>query len=187
MRFISTDTLVFYYLIHKDLLTDENLYGRSFQFPSQCNLCQTHAETADHVFFYCEYVTSIWNWFSNILALPYIISCHLDCWKTIDRMWYPQGQAVITTGVWCIISKIPMARKHVQIWAYQHSLKKSALSQLSHLWERIVGNNYNKVAGSSITEFSILKSFSINIHPLKSRRSIDVLWKPPLQVGSNVT
>lgn len=44
---------------------------------------------------------------------------------------------------------------------------------------KLTGNNTNKESNTSITIFSFVIIFNINIHPGKSLTTMDTLWTPP--------
>lgn len=45
---------------------------------------------------------------------------------------------------------------------------------------KLVGNNTKKVSNSDISNFTLLKSFGINLIPRKALKTMEVLWPPPL-------
>jgi hypothetical protein len=53
-------------ILHKKILTWENLTKRGFNGPSRCHLCEIQEETTDHLLDECNYTTEIWDWVAII-------------------------------------------------------------------------------------------------------------------------
>ena len=53
-------------VVHRKILTWENLRKRGFVRPSKCHLCGLQEETTNHLLNMCEFTSSIWNWVASI-------------------------------------------------------------------------------------------------------------------------
>lgn len=42
-----------------------------------------------------------------------------------------------------------------------------------------IGNNTNRVANSSVHDFTITKTFKVNLNPPKAPKIVEVVWLPP--------
>jgi hypothetical protein len=49
-------------ILHKKILTWENLVKRGMYGPSRCHLCEVQEETTDHLLDGCSYTTEVWDW-----------------------------------------------------------------------------------------------------------------------------
>lgn len=54
-------------IMHKRMLTDENLRARGCVTVSIRSLCYSAAETTDHLFLSCDFAQNIWSWLSSVL------------------------------------------------------------------------------------------------------------------------
>jgi ribonuclease HI len=171
-------SLLAWRLMHDKLPTDDNLRLRGCNLPSICNLCLNQEESSFHLFFDCPFAVNIWTWLSQIIGMQLQFQSIEDIWKICDRNWTPQCKLVIRASLVNIISTIwfvrNQARFHDKIihWSKAISIVKASVS--------LSGNMTNLTYYSSMTDFVILKTFRVNIHPHKAPSIKEVLWAPPL-------
>lgn len=167
-------------LMHNKIPTNENLTLRGLSFPSKCSLCLGSVETSYHLFFGCQFVANIWNWFNANLQSPFSINSMADWFEVLRISWNPQALAVIKANIVFIL---------YQIWQVKNLLRfdnktihwKSCISNIAAR-EKLDGNLTTKKADDSLHNFSFLKSFGINIHPRKHLSMVEVIWCPPAKV-----
>ncbi|XP_058741713.1 uncharacterized protein LOC131614101 [Vicia villosa] len=93
----------------------------------------------------------IWRWFANHLQMNLVINSIEDCWRVLDQHWFENI-------VPCWKSSVTIVAAHA----------------------KLVGNNSNRVSNSSMTSFSLLKKFGIQIKPKAQTATLEVLWSPPI-------
>ncbi|XP_058760261.1 uncharacterized protein LOC131633578 [Vicia villosa] len=172
----SQSMLVWRY-IHNKLPNDDNLLLRGFFFPSQCSFCKMCCETSSYIFFGCSFAISMWNWMINMLGLNRLINNVNDRKEVLKGSWSLQARAVIHA---CIVGVFH------QIW---HARNKLRFEDKTISWNtcvtvilaqaKVIGNNTLRVSDATISSFSLLKRFGININPSKGVKTIEVLWSPP--------
>ncbi|XP_058783572.1 uncharacterized protein LOC131658278 [Vicia villosa] len=163
--------------IHNKLPTDDNLLLRGFSFPSQCSFCKVCWETSSRIFFGCSFVISMWNCLINMMGLNRLITNVNDCKEVLNGCWSLQARAVIHA---CIVGVFH------QIW---HARNKLRFDDKTISWNtcvnvilaqaKVIGNNTIRVPDATISSFSLLKRFDININPSKGVKTMKVLWSPP--------
>ncbi|XP_074313942.1 uncharacterized protein LOC141649145 [Silene latifolia] len=70
------NTVIGLLAVENKLSTLDNLCGRGMVLVSRCALCERHAETAQHLFFECDYSASIWLAISDWLGITYSFKLH---------------------------------------------------------------------------------------------------------------
>jgi ribonuclease HI len=170
-------SLVAWRLMHNKLPTDENLILRGCNMPSVCNLCFKEGETSFHLFFQCPYAICIWNWFAGIVNLNLHFNYVEEIWSLCDRSWQPQCKVVILASLVNIISTIWYVRNQIR---FQNKIIpwENAIALISANVS-LSGNLTCHTYHSSMRDFSILKKFSITLHPPKAPSIKEVLWAPP--------
>ena len=143
---------------------------------SMCSCCYKAYETATHLFFHCSFAHNLWSWLASVLNSRLQFNSFEDVWHLTDGRWSPQCKVVIQAilvnifhVIWYVRNQSRFSNKKIH-WRVAINLIVANVS--------LSGNNTSKAACNSITEFSILKTFNIAIHPPKAPRIIEVLWHP---------
>jgi ribonuclease HI len=171
-------SLIAWRIMHDKMPTDEKLMERGLSIPSMCNLCYNNSESSFHIFFDCPYAIKIWIWLSSTLNLSLHFNDIEDIWRLCDRSSSAQCKIVIKAAVINILSTLWYVRNQARFnnnkihW-------KSAINQISSS-VTLTGNNTNFTSTSSMTDFQILKKFSIRIHPPIAPQIKEIIWQPPL-------
>jgi len=160
------------------LPTDENLIIRGCQIPSMCSLCSNHSESSFHLFFQCSYAIRLWCWLASMLSCPLHFQHIEDIWTVCDKPWNPQCKLVVTAAIINLINSIWYARNQIRFQNKKIHWKSSIASIISNT--SFAGNNSNSRASNSMTDFTILKKFNVNLHPPNAPKIIEVLWQPPI-------
>jgi len=100
--------------MHNKVPTDENLMIRGCNIPSMCSLCLKSSENSFHLFFECQFATTLWNWLANTIRMPFFFSSKEDIWKLCDRAWSPQCKVVIRDALINLISIIWYVRNQAR-------------------------------------------------------------------------
>lgn len=82
----SKSILVWRFL-HNSLPIDEKMTRRSFAFTLMCSLCNCGSKSSSHIFFDCNFVSHIWNWFKDSFDIQSPIKTFLDCKHAIRSDW----------------------------------------------------------------------------------------------------
>jgi ribonuclease HI len=165
-------------LMHNKVPTDENLMLRGCALPSMCSLCNKQGESTFHIFFECEFAVKIWSWFASCLNLVLQFTSIEDMWKICDMDWSPQCKEVIRAAMVNLLNCIWMARNQAR-FINKGTNWRSAISFIIANTS-LTGNNTKKRSSNSIRDFSILKTFKVNIHHPNVPVIREIFWHPPL-------
>jgi hypothetical protein len=164
-------------LMHRKIPTDEHLILQGFSLVSMCSCCRETQESFFHLFFQCKYAMNFWRWLARILNGT-IQFTSLDNVRLLpDSGWSPQCKIVMPFALLNILNVIWFVRNQLRYfdrlipwqWAINLVIANVSLS----------GNKTSKFAGNSISEFSILKTFNINLKPPKAPEIREIIWHPP--------
>jgi hypothetical protein len=164
--------------MHNKVPTDENLMLRGCALPSMCSLCNKQGESTFHIFFECEFAVKIWSWFASCLNLVLQFTSIEDMWKICDMDWSPQCKEVIRAAMVNLLNCIWMARNQAR-FINKGTNWRSAISFIIANTS-LTGNNTKKRSSNSIRDFSILKTFKVNIHHPNVPVIREIFWHPPL-------
>ncbi|MCH82427.1 ribonuclease H protein, partial [Trifolium medium] len=170
-------SLVAWRLMHDKLPTDENLLLRGCSLPSMCSLCRKHGESSFHLFFQCPFAINIWTWFSSIIGINLRFNYVDEIWMLCDRSWKPQCKVVILASLINIISTIWWVRNQARFKNMSVNWRKVVSMISSNV--SLSGNMTKSTYHSSMSDFKILKSFRVSVHPPRAPSIKEVLWQPP--------
>lgn len=159
--------------------TDENLMTRGCHLASSCSICFLASETTPHLFFECPYAIKIWSWLASLLNTTNQFTSLSDVWKISGNYWSPQCLVVIKSCVVNIISTIWFIRNQACFQNKQINWRIAINTIISNV--SLSGNHTIKTSAASMTEFVIMKTFKVNIHPPKAPSIKEVIWQPPIQ------
>jgi len=160
------------------LPTDENLKVRGCNLPSRCSLCLSQVETSFHLFFECPYATTLWNWLASLFNRSLYFNSIEDIWTLCERRMSPQSKVVTTAALVNLINVIWHARNQARFNDKKVHWRSSISCIIANT--SLSGNLATATASSSISEFSFIKKFCVNIHPPKAPRIVEVIWHPPI-------
>lgn len=158
------------------LPTDDKMSHRGFNMPSMCSLCSRNEETSFHLFFECIYSCNLWCWLSRMLQIPLHFNSIEDIWVTCKRYSNHQSKLVANSAIIYIINSIWFARNQLRFSNKKIHWKSSISSVLALV--SLAGNN-SRTTSLSMSDFSLLKKFNINLHPPRAPKIIEVIWHPP--------
>ncbi|CAJ2645220.1 unnamed protein product [Trifolium pratense] len=165
-------------LFHHKMPTDEILAARGIQLPSMCCLCNKDSETTNHLFLECQFSLALWNWLAAIINHRIDVSSLSTLWQVTSGNWNPQCKITITAVVIYILNYIWLSRNNLRFKNIKPNF--NSITSLIIANVSLVGNCSRLTAGSSITDFEILKFFKIEIHQSRPAKIVEVLWSPPL-------
>ncbi|XP_019434768.1 PREDICTED: uncharacterized protein LOC109341331 [Lupinus angustifolius] len=157
-------------LINNRMPSNENLQARGCVLASKCNLCKVQVESSKHLFLSCSFATAIWDW------LNYQFQIIIDTSSAANMILAAKGSAQMKH---LIISAVVLAVN--TIW-YCRNLSRSQDKYL-HLPQAInkiksfltlAGNSSLAVAGSSLNDFSIIRSLKVQVNYRKYPRILEV-------------
>ncbi|XP_058733822.1 uncharacterized protein LOC131605491 [Vicia villosa] len=161
-------------LMHNRIPTDENLTLQGFSFPYKCSICLGSIKTSDHLFFGCQFVANIWNWFRTNLQAFFSINLMAGYFQVLRIYWNSQALVVNKANIIFILYQIWQARNMFR-FDKKSTHRKSCISNIAAR-AKLVGNLTTKKADDSLHSLSFLKSFGINIQPRKHLSAVDVIW-----------
>ncbi|GAU26607.1 hypothetical protein TSUD_102140 [Trifolium subterraneum] len=157
---IYARSLMVWRLLHHKLPTDDKLMMRGCLMPSVCNLCFCCSETIEHLFFYCPFALSIWNWFSSLINLHFTITSTDEPWNLCNRGWGPQCKIVITAAIINIINVIWYNKNQCRFNNAKPNLRSTITMIVAST--SISGNATNLYTSSAMSDFCVLKAFKCN-------------------------
>ncbi|CAJ2650982.1 unnamed protein product [Trifolium pratense] len=165
-------------LFHHKMPTDDALSARGFYLTSMCSLCKKQSESSLHLFLQCPFALSIWHWLASIINQRLDLSSYTSILNITSAGWNPQCRITITAAVINIFNSIWQSRNNLRF----KNIKPNLTSIISQIIASVslTGNCSTLSSNSSITNFSILKFFKINIHHVRPPKIIEVLWQPPM-------
>jgi len=146
--------------------------------PSICNLCLKETESTQHLIFDCCYAHNIWSWLSNTIGTTSAISSLNEMYDLIYKQASPQCKIVTLSAVINTVNAIWFARNQKRFNNKTIHWRSSIAKILADA--NLSGNLTSKTSSSAISDFVILKTFNVNIHPPKAPSIIEVLWQPPI-------
>nr|CAD1829821.1 unnamed protein product [Ananas comosus var. bracteatus] len=102
---ISLRVKLFLWLAERNkILTADNLVKRGWHGPIICVLCNTDAESLEHIMHHCSYTTSLWYWLMGRLTItlawrstaPEGLATH---WCRLRRMESGQDRTILDLGI----------------------------------------------------------------------------------------
>jgi hypothetical protein len=96
--------------VQNKILTLDNLGRRGLVVVNRCWLCETEAESVDHLLLHCVITNALWNaffaWFGLCWVMPCSVKELIACWWSGDHtrsavMWKMVPQCIL----WCIWRK----------------------------------------------------------------------------------
>lgn len=164
--------------LHNKLPTDDNLSLRGCNISSMCSLCDKAQETIAHLFLECSFATSIWHWLSSIINLKCTFTLIQEAIQLVHRNWSPLCKIVVLAAVTNIINII---------WFYRNQTRfnnkkinfKSAIN-LIIAGTTMSGNRLKCDANTSISDFVLLRAFSIKLNYGRASRIKEILWQSPV-------
>lgn len=135
-------------------------------------------ETSAHLFFSCQFASSIWTWLSAFLSCPSPINSIRNYIYMLENSLSPQANAVVRALIVYTIYLIWQARNS---WKFKGKLTnwKSCVSSLMAI-DKLVRCCTKRKANDSMLNFCFLKSFDININPRVPLHMFDVIWSLPV-------
>jgi len=171
-------SLLAWRFMHDKVPVDEKLRERGLSIPSMCSNCRQHEESSFYLVFTCSFATQLWRWFAVIINMSLSFPIVDDLWKLCDRGWSPQCKLAIQATIICIINAIWSTRNNAR-FNNRTTHWKQAVSQIISSVS-LSAKMSTLAASSSMTEFTILKSLNVKIHPPKSLIIKEVFWHPPI-------
>ncbi|CAJ2663194.1 unnamed protein product [Trifolium pratense] len=165
-------------LFHHKMPTDDALSARGFYLTSVCSLCKKQSESSLHLFLQCPFALSNWHWLASLINQRLDLSSYTSILNITSAGWNPHCRITITAAVINIFNSIWQSRNN--LWF--KNIKSNLTSIISQIIASVslTGNCSTLSSNSSITNFSILKFFKINIHHVRPPKIIEVLWQPPM-------
>lgn len=157
---------------------DEELKKRGCQMASVCSLCGMTEESSAHLFLQCSYALEIWKCLSQILNLQIDTSSILNMFSICNNQWSSQLQDIISAIIIHVIWVIWFARNSCR--CEETKLHPKQACNLAAAATSLSGKFSFGSCHKSISEFSILKSFSIDAHFSKAPKINEVIWMQPL-------
>jgi ribonuclease HI len=170
-------SLLAWRLMHSKVPTDENLMARGCYIPSMCNLCNNHIETSFHIFFECPFAVRLWSWLAGCLNKALQFTSMEDMWRICEWQWSPQCKITVTAAIVNLLNTIWLARNQVR---YNNKLIswRNAISIIIAC-TTLSGNKTLKASSNSMSDFTFLKIFRIDIHHPRIPVIKEVIWQPP--------
>jgi len=164
--------------MHNKLPSDDNLVSRGCQLPSMCSICNTNAETLDHLFIHCSFAQSIWHWLISLMNITCSITSVSDALDLCKRNWSPKCKLVILVAVVNCLNTIWFCRNQIRFNDKKILLRLAINLIITNI--ALCGNSSKLAANSSISEFVILKAFSVQISLGNAPKIKEVIWQPPI-------
>jgi len=145
--------------------------------PSVCHLCFKEPKSTKHLFFECSFASYIWSWLTSVLNSNVTISSNDDLITLMNKQCSLQCKVVTLSAIINIVNAIWYAGNQIRFnnsKLHWRSAITRIISDVNHS-----GNFTNKVSSSSISDFVLLKAFSVNINPPRPPTTIEVIWQPP--------
>lgn len=82
----GTDNLCFWKVINNALMTRDKLVSYGMIVQPNCELCDQHCESVDHIFFNCPYVHHVWSKALSCTQGMTLSYCSNDHWLIIEQV-----------------------------------------------------------------------------------------------------
>lgn len=162
---------------HNRLPTDDHLWQCGFNIVSVCSLCGSAYETSQHLFLHCSFAKKFRSWLSNMIDIQ-IDSSSLDSVLQVCFIsWSSQVQDVLLAAISYVFWSIWLCINNLRFES-----KKIPFENALNLVKADTSLSGSLSAGSmaaNISEFMILKRFSIKGKPPKPSLIKKVNWYPP--------
>ncbi|MCI27228.1 glycerol-3-phosphate dehydrogenase, partial [Trifolium medium] len=125
----------------------------------------------------CSFAVGIWCWLATNQNLIIQFQSLEDIWSLCERVNSSQCKTVIKAAIINILYAIWISRNNARF----NNSKPSFNSTLSWISAGVSlsGNQTKNLSSASLSDFSILKAFLVNIHPPKPTFVREVIWQPP--------
>ena len=160
------------------LPTDDSLSARGCQVTSMCSLCSNSGETLQHLFMDCTFAKRIWNWLSSIIKVPCNFTSVLDFVEVCNRGWSPLCKLITLAAVTYCFNLIWYCRNQKR-FADKIVNARTAINLIIS-GTSLSANSSSLKAFSSISDFVILRAFSVKMNYGNAPKIIEVLWHPPI-------
>lgn len=87
-------------MMHRKILTSENLLSKGFIGPSCCFLCGMEDETMNHLLNSCKLVASVWDWMEEIFRQT--DHSRESIQDTVSRWRVKYARHEIVNLIWCL-------------------------------------------------------------------------------------
>lgn len=118
-------SFVVWRLLHNRIPSDEQLIRRGCHLVSVCNLHSAVVETTDHIFLYCAFAKSLWNWLSSAFNRQVDVSSIRTILSVCYESWSPQMKDIITAAIINILWIIWYARNKARFEGKQISIRNA--------------------------------------------------------------
>ena len=88
-------------MMHRKILTSENLLSKGFIGPSRCFLCGVEDETINHLLNSCKLVASVWDWMEEIFRQT--DHSRESIQDTVSRCRVKYARHETVNLIWCIV------------------------------------------------------------------------------------
>lgn len=170
-------SFILWRLLHNKMPTDDQLKNRGCMMAYVCSLCCNEEETSMHLFLNCSFAKDIWSRISMILNCQIDTSSYQSILSILKRNWSFQLKDIVLSSLISVICAIWYLSNQVR-YKNKHASVSQAISLItSSIF--LSGRMSSGCMQSSIDEFTIPQSFSVEGHPTKAPKYIQVNWFPP--------
>jgi hypothetical protein len=171
-------TLLLWRCLLNKLPTDDNLAARGCLFPSMCSLCNRSEETLYHLFIDCAFARNIWNWLNSITKIHCNYSSVLDILDLCNRGWSPLCKLIVLAAITYCLNIIWYCRNQRRF--FDKIVQVSSAINLIIAGTSLSGNCSTLKANSTMTDFVMLRAFSVKMNFGNAPIIKEVLWQPPI-------
>lgn len=145
-------------------------------FASLSSLCRKDQETTTHLLLDCTFAKSIWQWLSSILKLRCNFTTIQEAIQVSQRKWSPLCKIAILSAVINSLNTIWFCRNQMRFVDKKINFKSTINLIISGT--AMTGKNSNCAANSTISDFILLKAFSVKINYGNAPKIKEVIWQP---------
>ncbi|XP_019432659.1 PREDICTED: uncharacterized protein LOC109339643 [Lupinus angustifolius] len=170
-------SFILWRLLKNRMPMDNNLQKRGCAMGSICNLCNTNAESTDHMFLQCPFAMYIWSWLSSIFSISLDLSSINFAMSISKTSLIPLLNHVLLACITHTITTIWYGRNQLRFEDRKISMPHT-IAKIKRETS-LVGSCSNAIAFSSLQEFIILKFFHVPLNYSKALTFTEVIWQKP--------
>lgn len=122
-------------LLHRRVLTGDQLMKRGFHGPFRCEMCEENVETLNHIFIECTLISELWRRMATLLGLQW------SNFLTLDQLWrdWPNQE-----GVDHFIRQLVWMGSTILLWNIWNERNSRIFNQdrkdIHYIWQKTLAN-----------------------------------------------